>query len=131
MPLGVLLPRAIFIFAAEGVPPAMTDVGLKVIFVPEGLPLAESATLCGEPLVRIVLIVTFVLFPRWSVTLVGLAAIEKSSAPPPPPPPPLFPQPGSWKEPIQVVELKFPFCGRYSFVYQNVQSSLGSMLMLE
>ena len=34
-------------------------------------------------------------------------------------------------EPILVRQLKLPFDGMYSVVNQNVQSSLGSTLMLE
>ena len=41
------------------------------------------------------------------------------------------PQLGNLKEPIRVRQLKVPLAGMYSVVYQNVQSSLGSTLMLE
>ena len=34
-------------------------------------------------------------------------------------------------EPIRVRQLKLPLLGMYSVVYQKVQSSLGSTLMLE
>jgi hypothetical protein len=34
-------------------------------------------------------------------------------------------------DPIRVRQLKLPLAGRYSVEYQNVQSSLGSTLMLE
>ena len=40
-------------------------------------------------------------------------------------------QPCILKEAIRVLQLKEPFDGMYSVVYQNVQSSDGSMLMLE
>lgn len=35
-------------------------------------------------------------------------------------------QPGKTKDAIRVIQLKLPFEGRYSFVYQKVQSSVGS-----
>ena len=41
------------------------------------------------------------------------------------------PQPGSLNDPIRVRQLKLPLLGRYSLVYQNVQSSAGSIDMLE
>ena len=57
------------------------------------------------------------------LSVVGLAPIEKSSA--------VVPlQPESRKDPIRVRQLNTPFDGMYWFVYQNVQSSLGSTLML-
>jgi hypothetical protein len=37
----------------------------------------------------------------------------------------------SLKEPMKVAQLNEPLLGRYSFVYQNVQSSLGSMRIAE
>ena len=40
-------------------------------------------------------------------------------------------QSGNLNEPIRVRQLKLPFTDRYSVVYQNVQSSLGSTAMLE
>jgi hypothetical protein len=39
----------------------------------------------------------------------------------------LCPQPLNLKEPMKVAQLKVPLLGWYSFAYQNVQSSLGSM----
>ena len=38
--------------------------------------------------------------------------------------------PGRVNEPTRVCQLKLPLVDRYSFVYQNVQSSVGSMAML-
>jgi len=42
----------------------------------------------------------------------------------------VMPQEVNLKDPMRVFQLKLPFVGMYSFVYQNVQSSTGSMLML-
>ena len=39
------------------------------------------------------------------------------------------PQPGNLKEPMRVLQLKLPVVFRYSFVYQNVQSSAGSTVI--
>lgn len=57
---------------------------------------------------------------------------EKEAAPPPP-----FPlaaaetqQPGNLNDAMRVLQLKVPLVLRYSVVYQNVQSSVGSTAML-
>src|SRR5437016_5022350 len=39
-------------------------------------------------------------------------------------------QPANLKLPTRVLQLNVPLAGSYSFVYQNVQSSTGSTLML-
>ena len=52
----------------------------------------------------------------------GVALSEKSEGP--------LLQLGNLNEPIRVCQLKLPLPARYSSVYQNVQSSLGSTLML-
>jgi hypothetical protein len=57
--------------------------------------------------------------PPWATeTLVGFAEIEKSLVG--------VPQPGNLNEAMRVFQLKAPLLGMYSFVYQKVQSSLGS-----
>src|SRR5256886_4594389 len=61
-------------------PPAVIELGLKEAVAPEGRPLAERATLCGEPLVTEVEIVDVVLPPCAAETLLGFALIEKSEA---------------------------------------------------
>ena len=40
-----------------------------------------------------------------------------------------LPQPGNLNEPMRVLQLKLPVVFRYSFVYQNVQSSTGSIVI--
>ena len=52
----------------------------------------------------------------------GVAATEKPGK--------LDPQDGKLKEAILVAQLNLPLVGRYSLVYQKVQSSTGSMAML-
>ena len=103
--------------------PAVTDAGLKLTDVPVGCPVALSATVCAEPLVTAVEIVDVPLAPCATLTLLGLALIEKSDGA-------LAPQLGNLNDPIRVRQLKLPFAGMYSFVYQNVQSSLGSTAIM-
>jgi hypothetical protein len=59
-------------------PPAATEAGLKLTLAPAGWPLALSDTVCPEPLVTAVEIVDDALVPCAALTLLGLAAIEKS-----------------------------------------------------
>lgn len=54
----------------------------------------------------------------------GFAEIEKSGVD-------VAPQPGNLKDPIAVLQLNEPLTASYVFVYQNVQSSLGSMRKAE
>jgi hypothetical protein len=109
-------------------PPVVTDVGFSVAVVPAGAPLALRLIVSAEPLTTVVPIVEVPLPPCTTETLLGFALIEKSllggggGAPP---------HPANRNEPIVVCQLKLPLTARYSVVYQNVQSSLGSILMLE
>ena len=100
-------------------PPAVIVDGLNDAVVPAGTPLALSATLSAEPLVTAVEMVDVALPPWTADTLLGFAAIEKSDAP----------QLESRKLPIRVRQLNAPLDGMYSFVYQKVQPSLGSMVI--
>jgi hypothetical protein len=59
-------------------PPAVTDAGLKPALEPAGTPVALRLTDCAEPLVTAVEIVELPLEPWATLTLLGLAAIEKS-----------------------------------------------------
>jgi hypothetical protein len=104
-------------------PPAVTEVGLNETVVPAGWPDALSETVCAEPLVTAVEIDELPLPPCWTLRLDGEAASEKSFATVPP-------QPVTLNAPMRVCQLKLPFALRYWFVYQNVQSSLGSTLRL-
>jgi len=103
--------------------PAVTEVGLKLADTPNGKPLTLRLTDCAAPLVTAVEIVEVPLDPCTTVSALGLAPIEKSDCCVPP-------QLGNLKEPIRVCQLKLPDEARYSSVYQNVQSSEGSTLML-
>src|SRR5437667_162099 len=99
-------------------PPAVTEVGLRVAVAPEGRPLALSETVCAEPLVTAVAMVEVVLPFCVAETELGLALIEKSF---------VTPQPGSLNVPIRVLQLNAPFAGMYSFAYQKVHPSAGSI----
>src|SRR3954447_20007615 len=105
--------------------PAVTDAGLNDAVVPAGTPDAENVTAWAEPLVTLVEIVDVALPPCWTLTLVGAADSEKSFVVVVPP------QPLTLNAPIRVCQLNAPVDVRYSFVYQNVQSSLGSTARLE
>lgn len=61
--------------------------------------------------------------PAVTVTVDGVAVIEKSLVT-------LPPQPANLKEPMRVFQLNEPLDGMYWLVYQNVQSSVGSIDML-
>ncbi len=62
--------------------------------------------------------------PTATVALEGVADTVKSGDA-------VVPQPATLNVPMRVCQLNAPFETRYSFVYQNVQSSLGSTLRLE
>src|SRR3989442_1379649 len=94
--------------------------GLNEAVAPAGTPLVLSVTVWAEPLVTAVEIVDVALPPWTAETLLGLALIEKSDG---------VAQPGRWKVPIRVRQLNGPLDGMYSFVYQKVQPSLGSMVI--
>ena len=60
--------------------------------------------------------------PAVTLCEAGVAEIVKSGVTAPP-------QPGNLNEVIQVLQFHVPFVFRYSFVYQNVQSSAGSTVI--
>ena len=62
------------------------------------------------------------LWPWTNERLVGFALMEKSFG---------TPQFGSRNVPIRVRQLKVPVVGMYSFAYQNVQLSTGSICIDE
>lgn len=100
--------------------PDVTDVGLNDAVAPAGRPLALRFTFCAEPLVIAVEMVDVALEPCTIETAFGLALIEKSFGG-------AAGQPGSLNVPIRVRQLNEPFAGRYSFAYQKVHPSAGSM----
>jgi hypothetical protein len=103
-------------------PPEVTEVGLKEAVAPDGRPLAESATDCAEPPVRVVLTVEVPLWLGVTLTLAGLALMEKSFVV-------VEPHPGNVKDAMRVLQLNEPLLFRYSLVNQKVQSSTGSTVM--
>ena len=100
--------------------PAVTVEGDSDAVAPAGAPLTLNVTDCAAPLVTAVLIVLVAELPCATVSDAGFAAIEKSLAAG-------APQPGNLKEAIRVFQLNVPLAGMYSFAYQNVQSSTGSI----
>ena len=86
--------------------PAVTEVGLNVAVAPPGTPETVRATPCADPLVTAVEIVELPLAPDGTVTVFGLAVIEKS----------FDAQLGNLNEPILVLQLNAPVAGMYSLV---------------
>jgi hypothetical protein len=103
-------------------PPADTVAGLKLAVTPLGRPLAARDTVSALPDVIAVLIVDVPAEPAATVSVAGAAAIEKSLVA-------TLPQDGNLKDAIRVFQLNDPLDGMYSFVYQKVQSSVGSTAM--
>ena len=100
--------------------PALIVDGDGDAVAPAGTPLTVSVTDCAAPLVTDVLIALVPEFPCATVNEVGFAEIEKSLTTAPP-------QPGSVNDAIRVFQLNVPLAGMYSFAYQKVQSSTGSI----
>jgi hypothetical protein len=59
-------------------PPEVTEVGLRVAVTPDGAPATESVIVWAEPLTIAVLMVEVPELPAATLTLAGLAEIEKS-----------------------------------------------------
>src|SRR3954470_4585066 len=118
-------PAAVPVFTVSvELPPAVTDVGVRVAVAPAGVPLTERLTVCATPVTTAVEMVLEPLAFCASVSEAGLAEMEKSFAA-------CGPQLGNLNEPMRVFQLKDPFAGRYSVVNQKVQSSLGSTAIIE
>src|SRR5260370_28856084 len=94
----------------------VTDDGLNDAEAPDGRPDAVRFTVWDAP-VSVTVMVDVVELPAVTVPEVGESEIEKSW---------VVEQPGSWNEASRVFQLKLPFAGLYSLVYQNVQSSEGA-----
>ena len=75
MPAGVLAAVATVRVELE---PELIGFGLKLPVAPEGSPLIDSVTDCDEPLVIVVEMVEVPLEPWVSVSVFGLALMEKS-----------------------------------------------------
>ncbi len=110
--------------AEVAVPPdaGVTEVGVIVHVNPVGQ-LTVSPTALENPFSDVTVTVEPPLAPPGvTATVTGLALIEKSGLA-------TVPHPFTLNVPIIVLQLNDPLCFRYSFVYQNVQSSTGSMLI--
>ena len=104
-------------------PPDWIGLGLKVQLAPLGHPLVERVTDCALPDVIVVEMVLLPEAPWLTVTLLGLALMEKSFVG-------TSGQFASLKVAMRVLQLNVPFAGMYSCVYQNEQSSLGSTAIM-
>src|SRR5207302_4971015 len=111
--VGLVLPTA---SVKVELKPAVIGFGLKDAVVSAGMPLALSVTLSAGPPVAAVAMLDVTLVPWTADTLLGLAPIVKSDG---------LPQPGSLNVPMRVFQLNSPFAGMYSYVYHNVQPSVG------
>ncbi len=118
---GTVVPPTLTVIVDEL--PEVTEAGLKLTVVPAGCPVAVSATDCAAPVVTAVEIVDVALPACAALTAAGLAVIEKSDG--------TVVQFANLNDPTRVCQLNVPFAARYSLVNQYVQSSAGSMLMLE
>jgi hypothetical protein len=105
-------------------PPVVTAVGFRDAVAPEGTPPTVRLMDSALPLTMLVEIVELPDEPGSSASAFGLALIEKSFEA-------AAPQPGNLNAPMRVCQLNAPVVARYSVVYQNVQSSAGSMAIIE
>lgn len=103
-------------------PGGVTELAEKLQFAPLGQFVTDSDTGLLNPFNDVTVIVEPAGFPCVIVCDDGLAESEKSGVE--------VPQPANLKDPICVLQLNEPFDFRYSLMYQNVQSSAGSTLML-
>ena len=103
-------------------PEVFTEVGLKLAVAPVGSPLTLKPTVPVNPFTAPIVALYVVLLPCVTLWEDGVAPIVKSGV--------VEPQVGNLNDASQVVQLKLPFLARYSLLYQNVQSSAGSMAML-
>ncbi|MFB7445825.1 hypothetical protein ACFC01_47515 [Streptomyces mirabilis] len=93
-------------------PPAVTEVGLKVVVAPLGSPEADRFTVCAAPEVTAVETVVVADEPAFTLDEAGLTAVEKSLVAE-------EPQLGRVNEASLVCQLKLPLDGMYSLVDQN------------
>ena len=100
----------------------VSDVGLNAHVTPAGRPVQDRPTAELKPLRLVTVTVLLPLAPCTTLSVPGEAAIVKSGMGVPP-------QPGNLNVPMRVLQLKLPVVFRYWFVYQNVQSSTGSIVI--
>src|SRR5262249_56118454 len=104
-----------------GVGRGVRVVGLNGPVAPAGRPDTDRSMVCAAPEITAVLIVYVVLAPAATVCDVGFGVMLKSLV--------TWPQLPNLNVPTRVRQLKDPFAAMYSCVYQNVQSSVGSMFI--
>ena len=117
-------PDAVSVSVEFAVPLAggVTGLGENAAVTPLGKPLALSVVAELNPL-RLVIVIVLVPFdPCVMVSELGEAPMVKSGEP-------VLPQPGNLKLAMRVLQLNVPVVFKYSCVYQNVQSSTGSICM--
>ena len=101
----------------------VTGLAEKDAVTPVGKPEALSVTAEPNPLRLPTVTVLVPLDPWATLSDEGLAETEKSGGGGAPP------QEGNRNEPMRVLQLNVPLLLMYSCVYQNVQSSPGSMVI--
>ena len=116
-----LVEGAVVVIVIVDEEPDVTDVGLNDAVAPAGRPLAVNDTDCALPAVVAVETVVEVEPPAVTAPDVGFSDTEKSLAG--------ATHPGRVNDAARVFQLKVPLAPRYSDENQNVQSSLGSMLI--
>ena len=99
----------------------VTGVGIEHV-APDGQPVTLRPTLPLNPFKAVTVTVEVPDPPCVSASELGLRDNEKSGVGG-------TPQEANLKDPKKVLQLKLPFACKYSFVYQKVQSSAGSMRM--
>ena len=116
---------AVSVSVEVALPPAAGVTGLaeNAAVTPLGNPLALSVTAELKPLRLPTVTVLVPLAPCVTLTEAGLTETEKSGGGGAPP------QEGNLKEPTRVLQLNVPLALMYSCVYQNVQSSEGSIVI--
>jgi hypothetical protein len=103
----------------------VTESRLTLQAAPEGQPETNRLTGLLNRLVDVTEMVEPAEAPPWVTDNdEGFADIVKSGVA-------VAPQPGNLKDPIAVLQLNEPLTASYMFVYQKVQSSLGSMRKAE
>ena len=100
----------------------VSEVGLKVQVTPAGAPVQDRSTAELKPLRLVTVTVLVPLAPCKMLSEAGEATTAKSGVGG-------APQPGNLNVPMRVLQLKLPVVFRYWFVYQNVQSSTGSIVI--
>ena len=100
---------------ADGV----TDVGFSTHVVDDGQPLTVRSTALLNPFREVTVMVELAAFPRAIVSVEGMGESEKSGTG--------DPQLLDLNDPTRVLQLNAPSDFRYSLMYQNVQSSDGSI----